>query len=155
MYKSKMKSTFSFAKLARSVDKIIGDAVDSVGTTAEQIMKRRIDDGLKPPLEPFTLRMRKKGVGWMGKKVPATNIEKPLLQTGSLYRSLTYIKADKTIKMNSYGQKHQEGFPNPITRRKPIPKREFMVSETDTTYNTMSKSVLKPIGQRLREAFKK
>ena len=155
MYKSKIKSTFSFAKLARSVDKIINESVDVMGKTAEQVMKKRIDDGLKPPLEPFTLRMRKRGVGWMGKKVPSTSSDKPLLQTGSLYRSLTYIKSDKSIQMNSYGKKHQEGFPNPITARKPIPKREFMVSETDAKYNTLSKSALKPISQRIKEAFKK
>ena len=155
MYKSKIKSTFSFAKLARSVDKIINESVDAIGQTAEQVMKKRIDDGLKPPLEPFTLRMRKKGVGWMGKKVPSTSSDKPLLQTGSLYRSLTYIKANKRIEMNSYGKKHQDGFPNPITSRKPIPKREFMVSEADPTYKTLTKSSLAPIKKRLKEAFKK
>ena len=84
MFKTKIKTTYSFAKLNRSIDKILRESVDNLGKVGESIMKQRIDSGLKPPLSPFTLKMRKKGIGWGGKKVGAPISDLPLKQTGAL-----------------------------------------------------------------------
>ena len=124
MFKTKFISTYSFAKLNRSVDKILRESIDDIGETAGKIMQRNIDDARYAPLRPFTKKMRAKGIGWGGKKVPPTSDETPLKQTGSLYKSLNYIKKDQTIKMNSYGRMHHDGFIG--TSGFKVPPRPFM-----------------------------
>ena len=124
MFKTEFHTTYSFAKLNRSIGKIIRESVDELGEVGENILKQRIDSKLQPPLSPFTVKMRKKGVGWGGKKVPATNDDTPLKQTGSLYKSLNYIKKDQTIKMNAYGRMHHDGFKG--TSGFKVPPRPFM-----------------------------
>lgn len=154
LFKTKMKQTFSFAKLNRSIDKIIKEAVDGVGKAQEMIYKQRIDNVLTPPLRPFTLKMRKKGIGWDGKKVPPTSSDTPLKQTGSLYKSLTYIKSDQTIKMFAYGKKHNDGFPNPHPKAIDVPARQFL-QEGAGLEKTLFEVPLKAVRQKLRKAFKK
>jgi|TARA_R110002020_G_C15955346_1_gene746025 phage gpG-like protein len=156
MFKSKFKTTFSFAKLNRSVNKIVRESVDELGQVGENIMKQRIDNKLQPPLTKFTLMQRRKGIGWMGKKVAATTDDTPLKQTGSLYNSLKYIKKDQTIKMNAYGKLHNDGFPNPNRNLGNIPAREFMGLEDDNTFKTTGFAVAtKSILRKLNKAFKK
>ena len=154
MFKTKLTSTYSFSKLNRSVNKIIRESVDSLGEVGENILKQRIDSKLKPPLSPFTLKMRKKGIGWGGRKVPPTTDDTPLKQTGSLYRSLNYIKKDKTIKMNAYGKMHNDGFTGASGFS--VPPRPFMGLEDDNTFRTTGFAVAtKSILRKLQKAFKK
>ena len=124
MFRAKIKTTFSFGKLKRSVPKIMRESVDNIGELAEKVMKNNIDTARYPKLSPFTLKMRKKGVGWGGKKVSPTNNKTPLRQTDSLYNSLKYNKSDQTIKMNAYGKMHHKGFTNKSGFN--IPARPFM-----------------------------
>ena len=149
MFKTKFIATYSFAKLNRSINKIIRESVDELGQVGENIMKQRIDSKLQPPLSPFTLKMRRKGVGWGGRKVPSTADDTPLKQTGSIYNSLTYIKKDKTIKMNAYGKIHNDGFTNPNGFQ--VPAREFIGLEDDNMFKTTGKA----IKRKLNKAFKK
>ena len=124
MFKTKFDTTYSFAKLKRSVDKILRESVDDIGQAAEKIMKGNIDDANYPELTKFTKKQRRKGIGWAGKKVKATTSTVPLRQTDSLYNSLTYTKKDQTIKMNSYGKMHHKGFTNMSGLK--VPPRPFM-----------------------------
>ena len=124
MFKTKFDTTYSFAKLNRSINKILRESMHGIGETAEKIMKRNIDDARYAPLRPFTKKMRAKGIGWGGKKVPPTSDDTPLKQTGSLYNSLTYVKSDQTIKMNAYGRMHHDGFTG--TSGFKVPPRPFM-----------------------------
>ena len=125
MFKTKfVEQTYSFAKLNRSVNKIIRESIDNIGGLAEKVMKGNIDAARYPELTKFTKAQRRKGIGWGGKKVKATSSEVPLRQTDSLYNSLTYIKKDQTIKMNSYGMMHHKGFTN--ASNLPVPPRPFM-----------------------------
>ena len=144
LFKTKMKQTFSFAKLNRSIDKIARELVDTTGVTYEKIYKKRIDDGLLPPHTKLTKRLRKQGDGWNFKKVPPTDSEIPLKQTGALYRSLTYVKSDQTIKMLAYGQKHQKDFTNPLGFK--VPARPFLQDVEMKKLDIMPK---------IRKAFKK
>ena len=156
MFKTKFISTYSFAKLNRSINKIIGESVDELGQVGENILKQRIDSKLQPPLTEYTKLQRRKGIGWGGKKVTATNDDTPLKQTGSLYNSLTYIKKDKAIKMNAYGKLHNDGFPNPNPNLRDIPAREFMGLEDDNAFKTTGFAVAtKAIKRKLNKAFKK
>ena len=154
MFKTKFISTYSFAKLNRSINKIIGESVDELGQVGENILKQRIDNKLQPPLSKFTISQRKKGIGWNNKKVAATTDDTPLKQTGSLYNSLKYIKKDKTIKMNSYGKLHNDGFTNQGGFK--VPAREFMGLEDDNAFKTTGFAVAtKAIKRKLNKAFKK
>ena len=166
MFKTKFITTYSFAKLNRSVNKIIREAVDDVGQAAEKIMKGNIDDENYPPLKPFTKKMRKKGIGWGGKKVKSTNSTVPLRQTDSLYNSLTYIKKDQTIKMNAYGKMHHKGFkgksgfsvpPRPFMDLQPG-KKGFFFNKPDKMLpatKTVGVAVTeKRIMRKLQKAFK-
>ena len=167
MFKTKFISTYSFAKLNRSVNKILRESVDDIGQAAEKIMKGNIDDANYPELRTFTKKMRRKGIGWGGEKVKATNSTVPLRQTDSLYNSLTYIKKDKTIKMNAYGKMHHKGFtnmsglnvpPRPFMDLQPGKKGFFfnkpdkMLSATKTVGVAVTE---KGIIRKLQKAFKK
>ena len=154
-FTTKFITNYSFAKLGRSIDKIARELVDTTGESYENIMKKRIDNKLTPPLRPMTLEMRKKGIGWGGKKVPPTSDDTPLKQTGSLYKSLAYIKSDQTIKMLAYGKSHHDGFPNPYASRRDIPARKFLVGELgDTLTKQLNKTRMKLIMPKIKKAFK-
>ena len=166
MFKTKFTTTYSFAKLNKSVDKILRESVDDIGQAAEKIMKGNIDDANYPELRPFTIKMRKKGEGW-DRDVPPTSSTVPLRQTDSLYNSLSYIKKDQTIKMNAYGKMHHKGFtnmsglnvpPRPFMDLQPGKKGFFfnkpdkMLSATKTVGVAVTE---KGIIRKLQKAFKK
>tara|TARA_R100001594_G_C3925244_1_gene236747 strand:+ start:143 stop:622 length:480 start_codon:yes stop_codon:yes gene_type:complete len=156
MFSTKITATYSFKKLLSNIDEILSEAEDNLGQAAEKVMKQKIDSGLKPPLAKFTLKMRKKGVGWGGRKVQPTNSELPLKQTGALYDSLKFDKKTKSINMLAYGKKHHDGFPNPNPKSEDVPARRFMDLEEDNTFQTTVKAVaLKSMGRKLRSAFSK
>ena len=167
MFKTKFISTYSFAKLNRSVPKIIRESVDNIGKLAEKVMKGNIDTANYPELTKFTKKQRRKGIGWAGKKVKATTSTVPLRQTDSLYNSLTYTKKDQTIKMNAYGKMHHKGFtnmsglkvpPRPFMDLQPG-KKGFFFDKPDKMLPA-AKAVAAPITQmfimkKLQKAFKK
>ena len=154
MFKTKFITTYSFAKLNRSVPKIIRESVDGLGKVGENILKQRIDSKLQPPLTEYTKLQRRKGIGWNKKKVPSTSDDTPLKQTGSLYNSLTYIKKHQSIRMNAYGKEHNDGFEN-LSGIKVRP-RPFMGLEDDNTFKTTGLAVAtKSIKRKLQKAFKK
>ena len=154
MFKTKFIATYSFAKLNRSINKIIGESVDELGQVGENILKQRIDSKLQPPLTEYTKLQRRKGIGWGGRKERPTTDDTPLKQTGSLYNSLKYIKKDKTIKMNAYGKEHNDGFTN-LSGIKVRP-RPFMGLEDDNVFKTTGVAVAtKAIKRKLNKAFKK
>ena len=153
MFKTKFISTYSFAKLNRSAPKIIRESVDGLGKVGENILKQRIDSKLRP-LTEYTKLQRRKGIGWNKKKVPSTSDDTPLKQTGSLYKSLTYIKKHQAIKMNAYGKEHNDGFEN-LSGIKVEP-RPFLGLEDDNTFKTTGLAVAtKSIKRKLNKAFKK
>ena len=153
MFKTKFISTYSFAKLNRSVNKIIRESIDDLGEVGENIMKQRIDSKLQPPLSKFTLKMRRKGIGWGGKRVASTNDDTPLKQTGSLYKSLKYVKKNQSIEMNAYGKMHNDGFIG--TSGFKVPPRKFLGLEDDNTFKTTGLAVAtKSIQRKLNKAFK-
>ena len=156
MISTKITATYSFKKLANSIDEIFSEAEDSLGVVAEKVMKQKIDSGLKPPLKQITIKGRLEGTYWgglRGAKYKTTSIT-PLKHTGALYKSLKFDKESKSINMLAYGKKHHDGFPNPKGKR--VPPRPFMDLEKDNTFQTKGKAVaLKSMGRKLKSAFSK
>ena len=92
MFWTRITANYSFKKLSSQIDKIVDDSMEVVGEAASKAMRRRIDEGIDPPLSPFTVKRRNMGKGWANTDVGAPISTKPLKQTGSLYGSLEYNK---------------------------------------------------------------
>ena len=154
MIKSSIKTTYSFLKLKRSVDKIVRESSNKLGEVAENIFKQRIDSGLEPALSKHTIKSRKRGLGWSGEKVGAPKFGKtPLKQTGRLYNSLKYIKSKQEINIKKYGKFHNDGFTAGGIN---VPARPFLELEDDNTFKTTGFAVVKnDIKVKLNKAFKK
>tara|TARA_Y100001963_G_scaffold74212_1_gene103128 strand:- start:675 stop:1205 length:531 start_codon:yes stop_codon:yes gene_type:complete len=171
MFSTKITATYSFKKLANSIHSIVSESEGNLGRAAESIMKRAIDEQLKPRLSQHTIKGRLEGKYWgglKGSKYKTTSIT-PLKHTGALYDSLTFDEESKTINMLSYGKKHQDGFTNP--QGKEVPARKFMditegkkesmlfglltSKQPDIFGKKTSKSSRLPIGKKLQRAFNK
>jgi|TARA_Y100000593_G_C4164746_1_gene263837 phage gpG-like protein len=115
------KSNFSFDKLSKNLDKAIkkfgGDNVKSFTKAA----KDNLQKGDFKPLAEATLKARKQGVGWGGKRVGKTSSKRPLIQTGRLLNSIK--EKDGEFTMIEYGFRHHAGF---SANRKKIPARPFL-----------------------------
>ena len=97
--KSQIKTTFSFAKLASKMPKIIEKHMQRVGRSSAQGAKENISKGLAPPLKQSTIAIRKQR---------GTGGTKPLFETGQLFRSIKNTKDG--LQMNRYGIYHHRGF---------------------------------------------
>ena len=139
MWKVKVKSNFSFAKLVRELPKIIDSSLEDIGKDSADISKKNIDKQVNfrgsryKDLEQSTINKRRAGLYVRGEKVPAQSGTTPLKYTNRLYESIRGNK--KGIYMEDYGELHHEGkntetrdiVGNPITiTRKVQPVRAFI-----------------------------
>lgn len=69
-------------RLPSNPEQIINNAMEAVGLISQNAVQQQIVDGKYAPLSPYTLAQRKSR-GFMGTK--------PLIETGSLKASITYV----------------------------------------------------------------
>ena len=105
--KLKIRSNFSFAKLASSMPGILEKRAAGAGMGAAKGIKIALEKGSYQQLEDSTIDIRRRGrspsAGFM-----KTNSKKPLIHTGSLRDSIRYEKDG--VKMNQYGKLQNDGF---------------------------------------------
>ena len=147
--KTTLKTNFSFKKLADNIEKVFEGVSDDFGLVAENSLKENIDDAKYVPLTKFTMRKRRQGLGWNGKKVSPTNSKIPLRQTDTLYDSLTYNKKTKSINMMAYGFKHNRGFENPNGDK--VPARPFI----EPSLKNVKKDLKVELTNKIKRAIKK
>ena len=111
------RKNFDFGKLSRGMNKVIEETLQKIGKKSVEISRDNIDKGLKPKLKPFTLKMRKKGKGWNNKNVGKPVSNKPLKQTGKVYKSMKYNKSKNTMELLDYGLIQQIGFTSILKKR--------------------------------------
>ena len=127
-YKVTFKSNFSFEKLSKNLDGILGAKNEEIIDILAQITKRNISDGKLRPLTPTTLEVRRRGLStFSGHNSKPTTETKPLLYTGRLLNSIKPVK--EGIEMMAYGVEHNEGFTTPEGRN--VPSRTFIVGSKD------------------------
>ena len=134
----KTKITFSFAKLARNLPRILEKTASRYARSSAKGARKNIDKGVVPPLKQSTLNIRH------NRGITGT---KPLYETGNLYRSIK-AQGDK-LTMNSYGILHHKGF---ITRasstvpKKKVPARPFIKPDEQeilTVFDAFKKDIRK------------
>lgn len=102
------------AKIARDVVRTKSSAgvepgLNAVGSIAELALKKKINEGIPPPLSEYTLRKRMKrvkGIGRLAERVelasramgfPAsTELAKPLIDTGAMRNAIKYVLRKKS-----------------------------------------------------------
>ena len=139
MWKVKVKSNFSFAKLARELPKIIDNSLEDIGKDSANISRDNIDKqvdfkGSKyKSLEEITILKRRAGFYVHGEKVRPQTGTTPLKYTNKLYESIKGNK--KGLYMEDYGELHHIGentktrdiVGNPITITRDVqPVRAFI-----------------------------
>ena len=139
-------SNFDFDKLSKAwTSKIKPDLVENVLKDTEKVWKRNILEKHYTPLRESTVRVRK------SRKSKGGN--KPLLDTGNLYRS---IKAQKrVIKHAAYGQHHIDGYTTGSTSmipNKKVPPRKWKDKRFALLREKTKKKVLARINSSLRRA---
>jgi hypothetical protein len=132
MIQVKVKSNFSFSKLADNINKVFDETLKAAAKDSEEKTKFNIDKSITPTgipmkrLNDATLSARSRGIYWEGnskteRQGNATKVtpdgkkglrnkfkDKPLKYTGKLYDS---IKAkDKKLSMVRYGKKQNDGY---------------------------------------------
>ena len=113
MWKVKVTSNFSFAKLAKKLPKIIDNIFEDIGKDSAIISKSNIDNqtdfggSFYKPLEESTIAKRRAGLYVRNERVRAQTGTTPLKYTEKLYKS---IKGDKKgLYMEDYGWLHHKG----------------------------------------------
>ena len=146
LVKLQIKTTFSFAKLARFIDNesasgFHGQVNRILGSHIAESSKRFIMQGqVKPRLEKSTIQIRnKRGV--------QTNT--PLFETGTLANSLKPV--EEGIKGAYYGEYHLKGYKTKkgsMIPNKVVPKRNFIAFEKEKIQkplNTLMKKIHKAL----------
>ena len=109
--KLRIKSNFSFSKLAQKMPELLKKYSATAGKGLAKGIKKALGTGKYEKLRDSTIDIRKKGLspnaGFM-----KTNSTKPLIHTGSLRESIRYEKDG--LKMNEYGKFQNDGY---ITKR--------------------------------------
>ncbi len=161
--KLKIRSNFSFSKLAKEMPGILEKYSSASGKGSAKNIKTSLEKGSYQPLEESTKDIRRRGkspnAGFM-----ATSSTKPLIHTGSLRNS---IRVDKEgIKMNKYGKfqndgyivkpsKRKNGFSNKFhTVGKTVPPRPF-INKGMAMESPESKQAAKDLSKNIRKALKK
>ena len=141
MYELKTTINFTFKKVSTNFQQIFNDLIDDVGDNMGENIKENIlnSDKLYKPLSNNTLKARRKGVYWGKERVNPTTSTHPLIQTGSLLRSVKYNKGQDTVTMNHYGVYHNSGF---TAGGANVPRRPFI------------SDVAKPSFERFLKKFK-
>ena len=115
MFDFKFKTNFNLNKLARNADKLIEEVMEDIGNTTIDSMQKIIKEAPYKPLSNTRKGKRQSGVGFPDTNQGVNNIggSTPLLQSGSLFKSMSYRKGEG-IHMNHYGLTHNDGVPDDI-----------------------------------------
>ena len=151
----KIRSNFSFAKLARQLPGLIEKHSSVAGVGAAKGIKTALEAGKFERLRPSTIDIRRKG-GSPNAGFMATTSTKPLIHTGSLRNS---IRVDKEgIKMHEYGKFQNDGY---ITSSKSmigdsyrVPPRPF-ITQGLAIETPESKEADKELSKNIRKALMK
>ena len=133
MWKVKVKSNFSFAKLARELPEIIDNSLEDIGKDSADISKKNIDKQARgnigtgkilpighessfigskyKSLEQSTINKRRAGLYVRNEKVKPQTGTTPLKYTNKLYDSIKGNK--KGLYMEHYGELHHRGIDTP------------------------------------------
>ena len=161
--KLKIRSNFSFSKLARALPGILEKHSASSGVGAVKGIKNAIKSGKFDKLEDSTIDIRKRGrspnAGFM-----KTNSKKPLIHTGELLNSIRHEKDG--IKMNKYGKFQNDGYIVKPSKRengfslkfhtvgKIVPPRPF-IDQGLAIKTPEGKQANKELVQNMRKALRK
>ena len=153
--KLKIRSNFSFSKLARALPGILEKHSASSGVGAVKGIKNAIKTGKFDELEDSTIDIRKRGrspnAGFM-----KTKSKKPLIHTGRLLNSIRHEKDG--IKMNKYGKYQNEGIKSTSDRSiiggKKVPPRPF-IDQGLAIKTPEGKQANKELVQNMRKALRK
>ena len=173
IWRLKYLKTFDARKLSASIQSILDATVLDLGKQSAINTKENLKKMRSPKLADFTKEMRKKNIGWGGKKVK-TNVggTQPLYQTGHLRRNIKWNSAQKTLDMPAYGKIQNSGFTSQIKTRymniryinvPPRPfialPKNFIFSEHGGNYLSVAKPMkakyLKVIRKRLKKRLTK
>jgi phage gpG-like protein len=144
-FTTKIKSNLNFKHLSNNLGDFIDTIPHEIGGQASKVMMQGLGHGKHQPLADLTKQLRREGVGWRGKKVKPVTEDIPLIQTGTLFRSLRYKKSTNSIDIEKYGLLHHKGFTN--DRGLKVPARPFLdiIDDSDTFLHstlTVGKAVL-------------
>ena len=153
--KLKVKSNFSFAKLAKEMPGILEKYASKTGQGSAKNIKTSLEKGSYKPLEESTKDIRRRGKS-PNAKFMKTNSIKPLIHTGSLRNS---IRVDKDgIKMNQYGKYQNDGYitksSSMIGGEYDVPARPF-ITKGLAMKSPESKQAAKDLNANIRKALKK
>ena len=148
--KLQVKTTFSFAKLARKLPDILNELVDESKMVYAEMSVKNITDGLRPLKKP-SIEARRKGIYWAKERVPPTTKTTPLDYTGALIKSIKIH--EQGVIMNRYGLHHHNGFQN-------VKPRKFLAMKLDAKtvsgkYGEAQKKFIKLMHKRIGKALKK
>tara|TARA_Y100000004_G_scaffold69019_1_gene77492 strand:+ start:6085 stop:6609 length:525 start_codon:yes stop_codon:yes gene_type:complete len=127
-----IKSNLNFKHLSNNIEDFIDTIPHEIGGQASKVMMQELGHGKHEPLAELTKQLRRKGIGWKGKKVKPVTEDLPLIQTGNLFRSLRYKKSTNSIDIEGYAMMHHKGFINDNGLK--VPARPFLdiVDKPDT-----------------------
>ena len=104
--KLKIRTTFSFDKLGRNIEKIMQKHAERAGRVSVQGIKDAIDSGKFEPISEATKYVRKEGLS-PNANFTKTSSTKPLVHTGKLRRSIKWVSRGlKGIAAEEYGLYH-------------------------------------------------
>ena len=134
MYRLTMLTNFTFKKVSKDFSELYNTLVDDVADNMAENVKENIQNSssLYKPLANNTLKARRKGVYWGKERVNPTTSTQPLVQTGSLLKSIKYNKGKDTITLNDYGWYQNTGF---TAGGANVPRRPFISDVAKPSFN--------------------
>ena len=147
--KLRIKSNFSFSKLAKAMPGILEKHSTGAGAGAVKSIKNAIKTGKFEKLRDSTKDIRKKG-GSPSAGFMKTNSTKPLIHTSKLLNS---IRVDKEgIKMNRYGEFQNDGY---TTKRTSMIGGEYKVPPRPFIDKGMAMAAKTPESEKANEELVK
>ena len=158
LVKLKVRSNFSFTKLAKEMPGILEKYASTTGQGSAKNIKTSLEKGSYQSLEKSTIDIRRRGrspsAGFM-----KTNSTKPLIHTGSLRNS---IRVDKDgIKMKHYGKYQNDGFithPGSMIPNKKVDRNKEgrpFIDKGLAMESKESKQAAKDLNANIRKALRK
>ena len=147
--KLRIKSNFSFSKLAKAMPGILEKHSTGAGVGAVKSIKNAIKAGKFEKLRDSTKDIRKRGRS-PSADFMKTNSTKPLIHTSRLLNS---IRVDKEgIKMNRYGEFQNDGY---ITKRTSMIGGAYKVPPRPFIDKGMALATKTPEGKKANEELAK
>ena len=157
-FKNLKRISKNLTKAEELVKKSVKSVYNDIGAEVAQKTKKNLREQNfsnwsshhNDSLSKSTIKSRKQGVYWGGKRVPPTNRKRALIQTGTLLNSIKWYKSKNELRMAKHGIHHEEGFPNfnanMTVMRKFIHRPNLKLQEKGIFYKVM-KPLKKIFGQ--------